>query len=357
MSKKILAAVVASIVAGQAAAITVVDDGTNKFTLNGRVGARFQYQKVEGENNTQQIDDGSRFGFMFESKLNEDVTAFARTEWGFNATDLGSDFSFVNRLGYAGVQGDFGAISAGKQYGAYYHVASWTDMFVVEGGSALGIYGIQGELNGTSRSENVAYNISANGLNLHASFQNGRSSSTYYAAAEEDPSGTRTRDYSYGIAASYDLPMGLSIGAAYNQAKFVESTEQDAKIYNVSVKYDQGPIYAAVGYSEFKHHNTMTTSLIVNGERENRSVVAEKARGFEAYVSYRVMENFKLETGYNELKDKANQFTDTRVKYFPVAGVYNMGPLQLAASYAFESSKRGGVEVKDRFQLQARYYF
>ena len=354
MYKKVLAAVIASVVSSQAMAIVVLDDGTNKFTINGRVGARFQYQKRDGENNTQQRDDGSRFGFIFESKLNEDFTAFARTEWGFDATRVpGADGEndsalFWNRLGYAGIQhSEFGSLSAGKQYGAFYQVASWTDWFATEGGSTLGIYGTQGELNGTSRSENVAYNISTHGLNLHASFQNGRS-------AAQHAHMTRTRDYSYGLAASYDLPMGLSVGVAWNHAKFVEANRDDAKIFNVSIKYDQGPLYTAFGFTHMKNHGTMNGRTVGGDTGES---VAEKAQGMEFYAGYRLTENFKVEAGYNGLKDKADQFTDTRVKYFPVAGVFNVGPVQLAASYAFESSKRGGVDVEDRFQIQARYYF
>lgn len=357
MYKKILAAVVASVISSQAMAIVVLDDGTNKFTINGRVGARFQYEKKDGENNTQQKDDGSRFGFIFESKLNEDFTAFARTEWGFNALrvpGIENDDAFLwNRLGYAGVQhSEYGALSAGKQYGALYNVASWTDMFATEGGSALGIYGTQGELNGTARSENVAYNLSTHGLNVHVSFQNGRGKVNHGYME-------RTRDYSYGLAASYDLPIGLSVGAAWNQAKFVESDKDDAKIYNISVKYDQGPLYAAFGFTQMKNHGTLNGSAIDadTGDTLAGESVARKAQGMEFYVSYQVLESLRLEGGYNELKDKDNQFIDTRIKYFPIAAVYRVGPVQLAASYAFENSKRGGVDVEDRFQIQARYYF
>ena len=88
MSKKILAAVVASVVAGQAAAVTVLDDGTNKFTVGGHIGMRFAHQDSRDQNsNSEFASDASRFNFQFESKLNEGFTAFARGEWGFDVTN------------------------------------------------------------------------------------------------------------------------------------------------------------------------------------------------------------------------------------------------------------------------------
>ena len=41
MQKKILAAVVASMVAGQAMAVTIIDDGTNKATIGGYLDLRY----------------------------------------------------------------------------------------------------------------------------------------------------------------------------------------------------------------------------------------------------------------------------------------------------------------------------
>ena len=356
MSKKILAAVVASVVAGQAAAITVVDDGTNKFSVGGHVGMRYNYQSGK----TDQSDlgtagDSSRINFQFESRLNETVTAFARAEWGFDVTKT-DDFGFTNRLGYAGVKSeDFGSISVGQQWSAYSTVALWTDAFATTGGDASGMYGSWGDYNGTARANDaLQYNLNVEGLNISAQFQAGGSLKTNNVDSDADPvvvDLARTRDRSYSMAASYDLPMGLSIGGAYNQTKFVQSDLKDAKAYIIGAKFEQGPIYAAASFSESKHHATISGSAGTH--------TMEKAHGYELYGSYQLNESFKVGGGFNGLRDKASQATlnDTKLEYYPIEVVYTAGPLQLSGTYTFENSRRNGESVKDNVVAQVRYYF
>ena len=348
MSKKILAAVVASVVAGQAAAVTVVDDGTNKFTVGGHVGMRYKHDQNLSDNKLQSAGDSSRINFQFESRLNDDVTAFARAEWGFDVTET-DDFGFTNRLGYAGVKGGFGSISVGQQWSTYSTVALWTDNFATAGGEASGMYGSWGDYNGTARANDaLQYNLSVQGLNISAQYQVGGSQKTTHT----DEGNTivdvqRTRDGAYSMALSYDLPMGLSIGGAYNQTSFVESDQKDAKAYIIGAKFEQGPVYAAATFSESKNHATYN------------NITFEKAQGYELYGSYQLTESFKLGGGFNSLRDKADQanLADTKLEYYPLEVVYTAGPLQLSGTYTFENSTRNGEKVKDNVVAQVRYYF
>ena len=361
MQKQFLAAVVASVVAGQAMAVTVVDDGTNKFSVGGHIGMRYEHEKRgPEEGNGQGAGDSSRFNFQFESKLNEDVTAFARGEWGFDVTRHDNQ-QFSNRLGFAGVKGDFGTITAGKQWGAYSKVANWTDAFATEGGDASGLYGPSGHYNGTARAnEAIQYDISVNGLNVAAQYQfsGGKGDDTVHNDfGVADWSGTRTRDYGFGLAVSYDLPMGLSFGGAYNQVKYVEDGQNDAKAMILGAKFDQGPVYAAFTFGEYKNHAAMDVNVIEGTSHERKQQTFEKARGYELYASYQLTENFKVEGGYNQLDDKTDQTENTKLKYMPVGLVYTAGPVQLSGTYTYEKSKFNNIEVKDRFVAQARYYF
>lgn len=360
MQKKILAAVVGSMIAGQAMAVTVVDDGTNKVTIGGHVGMRYQYNKESGVDNTTK-GDSSRINFGFESKLTQDTTAFAKAEWGFDTTNTGGSGDFFSqRLGYVGVKNDLlGSVSFGKQWSSYYTIAGWTDVFATEGGDAVGAYGDDGEVLGTSRADDaLQYNFSMNGLNISAQMQAGsRKAAQSY---DYDADGTDdfiilegTRDRSYGLAASYDLPMGLSFGVAYNEAKVKDAAVEgyDPKDYKakstiVGFKFEADKFYAAATYADLKNRVVSKDMRFV-----------EKGKGYEVYGSYQMNDSFKFETGYNQLKDKDDD-VKAQLKYFPVGVVYTTGPLQLSGTYVFESSKDiDGADKKDRAILQARYYF
>ena len=128
-------------------------------------------------------------------------------------------------MGYVGIASeDFGSITVGKQYGAYHHVASWTDTFATTGGVASGMAGSgNGNTIGTHRTEAIRYDLSVQGLNVAAQYIAGGNSLINDGVANRGSS-----DYGFGFAASYDLPMGLSAGAAYNHTKFVKADPTDS---------------------------------------------------------------------------------------------------------------------------------
>ena len=238
MQKKLLAAVVSSLIAGQAMAVTVADNGTSKFEIGGYVGSRYQSEDI---GTTEAIGDSSRINIAGESKLNEDFTAFAKIEYGFSNTNSGkTEDDFTARLGYVGVKSDkFGSLSLGKQWSTYSKVSTWTDMFATTGGDASGTYN-NGDFNGTGRADDaVQYNVSVKGLNVSAQLQ----------TADADAQSDRSNGTSF--AASYDLPMGLSVGAAWNRAN-MDNGKPDAKAAIAAVKYSKDALYAAFSYGEYR---------------------------------------------------------------------------------------------------------
>ncbi len=346
MQKKILAAVVASMMAGQAMAITVVDDGTNKASIGGHAGMRYIDQD-KGES----AGDSSRINFAFEHMMTQDTTAFSKVEWGFDVTNTDRSKSFFkNRLGYVGLKNEqLGSLTFGKQWSTYFMISEYTDQFAVVGGDATGTYGTYGESLGTSRADDaLQYNFSSMGLNISAQAQLGK------RELISNPAKVVKRDNSYAIAASYDLPMGLSFGAAYNQAK-VKGKDNIAKTSGRSkhkstvfgAKFEADAIYGAVTYTKLK-----------NSDPEKNLGQIEKADGIEVYASYKLNDMIKFETGYNQLKDKSKVKGKGELKYFPIAAVYTQGPVQLSGTYQFDKSKKSdGSEVKDKVVVQARYYF
>ncbi|WP_257263460.1 porin [Endozoicomonas sp. ONNA2] len=347
MQKKILAAVVASIMAGQAMAATVVDDGTNTVTIGGHVGMRYVDQDT-GETD----GDSSRINFGFEHKLTQDTTAFAKVEWGFDVTDTDGDV-FSNRLGYVGAKNSqFGTVIFGKAWSSYGTVAGWTDMFATTGGDASGYYGADGDALGTARADDVLqYSHSIMGLNVSAQAQLGE------RAVNEG-----NRDSSYGIAASYDLPMGLSMGAAYNQADVdAPAGQNDYKATSAvfGLKFEADKIYAAFTYADLENR-TLFEKYDAAGTATD--VRADDAKGYELYASYQLNDMFMVEGGYNQLEgEKDGEDLKQELKYFPLALVYTQGPVQLSGTYQFEKSTKlvnnNEVDVDDKLILQARYYF
>ena len=349
MQKKLLAAVVSSLIAGQAMAVTVVDDGTSKFEIGGYVGSRYQ---IEDFGDAEAIGDSSRLNVSGESRLTESTTAFAKIEYGFSNTNSGATADdFTARLGYVGVKNDqFGSLALGKQWSTYSKVGTWTDMFATTGGEAVGVYD-NGDINGTGRADDaIQYNISSNGLNVSAQYQVADSDTMEDKAPK---AGVKDRKSAYALAVSYDLPMGLSLGAAYNEARFDEKFDDGsakAKASLIAVKYAQGPIYAAASFAKTENHVTVTDAT-------GPDVEFEKTKGMELYASYQLNENFKVETGYNQLESDSDKNIDTELKYIPVGVVYNYGAVQLSATYQFENSKVNGKDKEDKAILQARYYF
>lgn len=350
MQKKILAAVVASVMAGQAMAATVVDNGTDKVTIGGHVGMRYVDQ-TDGKS----TGDSSRINFGFEHKLTEATTAFAKAEWGFDVTDTDGDV-FSNRLGYLGAKNDqFGSISYGKQWSTYYTVAGWTDVLATTGGDTIGTYSSVGDALGTARADDaIQYNHSIMGLNISAQAQLGEKKVT--ATYNDVPLFSGTRDSSYAIAASYDLPMGLSFGAAYNQAEVKDlnalvngSDKLKAKSAVIGAKFEADKIYAAFTYAELRNLADDYLGFTTD------------AQGMELYASYQLNEMFKVGGGYNQLKDESNSADKGEIKYIPVEVVYTQGPIQLSGTYQFEKSTKfvanKEVEADDKIILQARYYF
>ncbi|WP_163370764.1 porin [Endozoicomonas acroporae] len=364
MQKKILAAVVASMMAGQAMAVTVVDNGTDKVTIGGHVGMRYVDQ-TDGES----TGDSSRINFAFEHKLTEATTAFAKAEWGFDTTNSGEGDFFFNRLGYVGAKNDqYGSISFGKQWSSYSTVAGWTDVMATSGGSAVGVYSGFGDKLGTARADDaIQYNHSIMGLNISAQAQLGEreiSADKVAIGGVADAVKLKgTRDSSYSIAASYDLPIGLSIGAAYHQADVKDAVatvlvvnpgatvkgDIKAKAAVIGAKFEADKIYAAFTYAKLDNLSDGYLGFV------------EEAEGLELYASYQLNDMFKVGGGYNQLKDETSVDYTKRgeIKYFPVEVVYTQGPVQLSGTYEFQDSVKAGTtkSVDDKLILQARYYF
>ncbi|KEQ16479.1 porin [Endozoicomonas numazuensis] len=362
MQKKLLAAVVASLVAGQAMALEVYNDDVNSLEIGGKIGVK----TVKSNGSDAEMKDASpRINFKYAHKFASGWTGSAVAEWGFYAVDGDNEDQFFNRLGNVGLSHDtYGAFTAGKAWSVTYDVSGWTDAFAIGGGAASGIYSGRaeamgkadmnhdnGDQDGTARADDVIqYRNSFGGLNVGVQYQlKGKAGDNY------------NRDSGYGVALSYDLPMGLSLGATYNETKYAEDLSSLA-IYNntdkstsatAGAKFENEALYLAAVYGQFENKVAIDNTM------------AKKATGVELYGKLalpQVVDGFYLQSGLNQLSADdtfTGVKTDAEFTDYMVGAIYETGPMQFAFEYTRgeKVSQGGKKDLDDTYAVQAIYYF
>ncbi|MET4695448.1 porin [Endozoicomonas lisbonensis] len=374
MYKKLLAVAVASSVAVPAMALTAYDDGTDKLTIGGRVGV--QSKTMDGD--TELNNDSARINFGFEHKFSEDLTGFAMAEWGINAIDQYDEGSkkdlFSNRLGNIGVaHSTYGKVTAGKQWSVYYDIAGWTDMYAIGGGTSMGIYdgySTDGGVNGTGRADDaISYRASVGGLNVGLQYQmRGTSGSDIDGTDQLVMDRAWERTGGGQAALSYDFDSGLSVGYTYSQTSFEQ--RENAHAQSAGIKFDTEQMYLAATYGKFKNHTnaTLANRKPIGDEGSTGYVPTghfdKKSTGIELFGQYNLQSvaGLSFYAGLNQLKvDEQHDGSDSdgKLDTKSLGALYRVGPMQLAAEYTVDDSKKhdGTSDADNYMTLQARYYF
>ncbi|WP_026960588.1 porin [Aliagarivorans taiwanensis] len=331
MKKTILAmAVPAMMAAGTTQAVELYNDGTNAFSVGGRLVLKVEARDQSGKDSTVKLQNqSSRINFGFKRQLNENLQARALMEYAMVSPEKNVDSSFTNRLGFIALDhSDYGSVAFGKQWSTFYNVAGATDVFWVYGGSALGIYSNAGDARGAARAdEAIKYDIALGGLNLSAmyQFEGDASKADFY------------RDGSYSAAASYDLGNGLSFGGAFLETKIAD--EDNAKQYVLNATYKLDSLTTGLSYGESKNVEDF-----------------EKARGYEGFVSYNFASGFQAHAGFNILEERSG---DAEHNEYIVGGSYNMSGVIMFAEYAnIDMKDTAGAKSRDnKGAVGVRYHF
>ena len=373
MQKKLLAAVVASLVAGQAMALEVYNDDTTSLSIGGRVGVKAE--KAEGSN-VGMKNDSSRINFKFAHKLGNGWTGHGVAEWGFRAKDEynalgGKEDTFFNRLGFVGLDHDtYGKITAGKSWSVMFDVNGWTDAYAIGGGKAMGLYNgrVDGDFDGSARADDVLqYRNSFGGLNVGVQYQ------------LEGTDGTGINSFRFkrkngaGVSVSYDLPMGLSLGATYAETEYEENTltpdQKKSKAATIGAKFENEMLKLAATYGQFENKTTLDKDASYS-ENAHYSL-DKKSKGLELFAQVnlpQVVDGFALYTGYNQLEadkymdldSKKEESSKAEFKEVAVGAIYKTGPMQFAFEWANGETKgHTGNKIKkgDTYSVNARYYF
>ncbi|WP_117232472.1 porin [Vibrio maerlii] len=234
MKKAVLAsAVVAAFVSGSALAAEVYNSDGTSLKIGGR--AEFRGDFV-GTSSGGEIDgtmaNNSRFRLNVggESEITSDLSGFGfyEAEQGVvSSADKTSETDFKQRYMYAGLKGDFGAVSFGRQDTAAVQISQMSDISTYSGDQKAFINAGNEQINNT-----IAYAYGNDDLSLKAS---------YIAGEDKDTDG-------FGISGIYTLPMGLGLGLGYSANDNGEG-EGAGNAIIAGVNYSMDALYVGATYT------------------------------------------------------------------------------------------------------------
>ena len=326
MKKAALAtAVISALASTSSIAATVFENDTTTLNVGGRMEFRGDFgDAIDG---TMKNASRVRLNIGGETKLNDSMTGFGFYEAQQSVVDTNdtasSNTEFEQRYMYTGVKGDFGAISFGRQDTAANLVSSMSDLGIFTDNQSSHITAA------SKRTSNViAYGFSADALTINASFVGGSS---------------KTSD-GYGIAATYDMPFGLTVGLGY-------AANDNGKDDEGSSNGSSDQIIAGLKYSiaDFTIAGTYA-----EGDKDDK--LKSKYKSTEVAAEYKLNSSFRLIAAYVNQEEKANsgsKFEDKK-DFYEFTGRYDFSR-NMRGYVAYKNDKMKGA--KDSIRLGLRYDF
>jgi predicted porin len=262
-------------------------------------------------------ENSPRIGTFISRNINNGYEVFGQLEFGVHiieGTEFNNDAStssefiedpfkereaITSRLAILGItHSKYGSLSLGKQWGAYYDIAAYTDNFMVFGGSASGTYAgnSDGGWKGTGRAnKSVLYRNHFNNL---------------FFAIQSQLIGD---SHNYGASIQYKTPFNLTLGTAYNSAEIRE----EYRGFITDIGPDSSNLIFGLQYAKNKMKAALTYSLHDDEfiQLDESTVVSFPTFGLESLVSYQYSEKLKIQAGFNYMKETGtNSYFDTEYK-------------------------------------------
>jgi predicted porin len=243
-----------------------------------------------GLQNGWSIDAKLEFGLHLINGTNFNNDANSSIE--FLANPFKKREVFNSRLAYFGIANEkLGSLTFGKQWGVYYDLAGYTDNFSLFGGSANGVWtgGTDGGWKGTGRADNsVQYRNTIGPVEIAAQTQ-------LFKNTE-----------SYGLSLQYHIPMGLTIGAAYNDAGIAAPIQEIVQ----DIGNRTSNFIAGVNYTKGKYYGAFTFS--VNDDNiiivDTGYAVSLPSYGYEVSLKYTPSTRWSFEGGLNLVKARESLY-------------------------------------------------
>lgn len=317
-----LAVSAAAVATGANAANVYSSEGT-ELNVGGRAEFRGDFIGNGGEEIEGSMADNSRFRLNVggTTEITDSLSGFGFYE----AEQTTADNEFKQRYMFAGIQGDFGAISFGRQDTAAVQISQMSDVTTFTGAQKEFISAANEQ-----QKNAIAYSGDFDALTVKASVILGE---------EKDTNG-------YGVSAIYNLPMGLGFGLGYSAGDNGEGNGSgDAIIAGVNYTYET--LYLA---------GTYTT-----GEEDDKD--GSDFNGVELSAVYGFGNGFSLMGAYQKTDLKVNGKKQDQSDFFEITGDYAFNK-NINAYLAYQLNNLDSVydagskiEGEDTLRLGVKYSF
>ncbi|MDN2480311.1 porin [Vibrio agarivorans] len=299
MKKTIIAlAVSATAVATGANAGEIYNQDGTSLSIGGRAEARLSIKDGKADDKSR-----IRLNFLGKQEITDSLYGVGFYEGEFTTEDRNDNSDIEHRYTYAGIGGNFGEVTYGKNDGALGVITDFTDIMAYHGNSAAYKIEVADRIDNT-----LAYSGSFYDFDLKASYR--------FADRIDDQNSDKFTDDKqdgYSLSGIYNVAdTGLALAAAYaDQGDKNNNVERSQ--YMLAASYTFGDFYVAGTYVDGTDKSTLS------GEGFNKA------------------DN----TGYE------------------LAAAYTMGKTVFTTSYNYLESKVDGTkgDVADNFAIDATYYF
>ncbi|WP_295895287.1 porin [uncultured Vibrio sp.] len=337
MKKAVIAsAVLSALVSGSALAANVYSADGTELNIGGRAefrgdfGADTDGEKIEG---TMQNNSRFRLNVSGTTAINDSLSGFGKYEAEQrleSSSDDSRNDALRQRYLFAGLKGEFGAFSVGRQDTAGVQISGMSDIGTHTGDQKAFIDAGNEQINNT-----FLYGFSTDSLNVQAS---------YIAGEDKDTDG-------FGISGIYSLPMGLDLGLGYAAGdNGVGNGSSDQIIAGVS--YELDALYLGATYT------------MGDIELSDTSSAKQEFTGVELSAQYKLTNQFRLIAAYakQEVENKSASSKDVKSDFFELTGRYDFNKsIHTYASYKLNNldnkDTNYDADAKDTIRLGLRYNF
>jgi predicted porin len=330
MKKTLVASALAAVIfVPTASAIEVYKDDKNAVEIGGWIDARV----INTQGATEVENGSSRINFGFTRDMGDGWKTFAKIEWGVNlvgnssitnsSSNDGNEFTsesndfLSTRLGYVGLAHDtYGALTIGKQWGAWYDVVYNTNLVNTWDGNTSGTYTLNkadGAINGTGRGDKtVQYRNAFGDFSFAVQAQLKQDSFDLYegdnfpgfsdgtAVPTQNKIATVEYNNTYGASATYNVTEDLIITAGANVGEFDATYLTDKTVSETDLIFGAGATWGEFNGKGF--YGAMNVNKQEYHDTDNLNRYIPEAWGMESLFSYKFDNGLRPLVGYNILE-------------------------------------------------------